>query len=229
MRHRLTRAVVAFVALAVLRQVTADARTASTPEDLARAAVGARVAIEGAEITVLAIDLPAGAKGPYKSARLDPGAIYGRPMRASFVPVTGPAAIGVVTARVIADQVVAARDLARGEVIRDADVVVRRGEIRNVPLRRLPGKAEVVGGRALRDLPSGTILMSGAVVLRRVVERGDSVTAVARIGQTEISAVVVAIEGGDPGDVIRVTNPESKRALRARIVNAATVEVIHGR
>ena len=54
-------------------------------------------------------------------------------------------------------------------------------------------------------------------------------TVVASAGAVEVTAAMVASDGGQPGDVIRVMNPDTKRFLRARIVKAGIVEVVDGR
>jgi len=47
------------------------------------------------------------------------------------------------------------------------------------------------------------------------------------VGGIEAEARMVAADNGDKGSVIRVVNPESRRSIRARVVAAGVVEVIH--
>lgn len=192
--------------------------------ELVRARLGA-----DAEITVASLDLPARAGQEFRSARLDPAARLGKPMRVTFVPVSGTPVIAVVSLHVVVPNVVARRDLSRGETIADDDVIEVRTEAIGAPLRRLPRGTQVIGRRVLRPVPAGAVILPGAVVVRRTIERGDPVTVVARAGDAEVTASMVAADGGNEGDVIRVTNPDTRRDLRARVIKEGHVEVIHAR
>ena len=226
-RGVLTTAVVALLPLCLAARE--DAGQFFSAEDLIVTAVRARVGQAEAEVVVTAIDAGRPIGGRFRSVRLDPGAVLGKPMRLTLVPATGLPLIAVASVRVTAEHVVAARDINRGETLTDGDVLTRRDEIRGIPLRRLPTPAEVRGGRTLRAVPAGSVFLPGAVVLRRIVEPGDELTVVARAGDAEVSAVMVAADGGDPGDVIRVSNPDTRRQLRGRVQQSGVVEVLHVR
>jgi flagella basal body P-ring formation protein FlgA len=207
--------------------VHATARPAE-PADLVTAALAARLG-KDTEISVTLTGLPAGA-GPFVEARLDPAARLGRPMIVRLVPASGRAQVAVtVVARVIAPQVVSTRAIERGRLLSADDVTVVRGEVKDAPLRTLPALADVTGGRALRPIAPGTVILAGAVHMRRAVEPGDSITAVFATGDIEVTATLVAADGGRVGDRIRLVNPGTKRTLVGRVVAAKTVEVTHGR
>jgi flagella basal body P-ring formation protein FlgA len=110
----------------------------------------------------------------------------------------------------------------------DAMRVVRE-ELRDMPLRRVLTPAQVRGGRVLRPMAAGAAVLPGAVVVKRAVEPGDRVTVMAVSGAVEVSAELVAADGGDPGDVIRVVNPDTRKDLRGRIVKEGLVEVNYAR
>jgi flagella basal body P-ring formation protein FlgA len=135
----------------------------------------------------------------------------------------------VATVRVAGDRVVVRREIRRGEILGADDVRLARGEWSNVPLRRLPTIDQVIGSRARRPLPAEAVVLPGAVTFRRAVEPGDRVTVLAVSGGVEVSASLVAANGGEPGDVIRVINPDTKRDVRARVLKAGVVEVSHAR
>jgi flagella basal body P-ring formation protein FlgA len=78
-------------------------------------------------------------------------------------------------------------------------------------------------------VPAGGVLGPGSLVLRRAVEPGDRVTAIAIAGAVQVSAELEAADGGDPGDVIRVVNRETRRSLRGRVIGDGTVEVGYAR
>jgi flagella basal body P-ring formation protein FlgA len=125
--------------------------------------------------------------------------------------------------------VVATRLVARGEVLTPEDLDAAPRVLTDLPIRRLPQHDELVGSRALRDLPAGQPIPGNAVALRRKVEPGDQVTVVAAAGAVEVTATFVAADGGQPGSVIRVVNPETRRFLRGRVRNDGKIEVIDGR
>ena len=80
-----------------------------------------------------------------------------------------------------------------------------------------------------RPLGVGETVLETFVAGRRAVERGDDVTVVAAAGAIEVTAAMIASDGGQPGDVIRVMNPDTRRFIRARIVKSGVVEVVDAR
>jgi flagella basal body P-ring formation protein FlgA len=198
-----------------------------TAADAIRAALAERMGA-GADIVVRTIDLAADAP-LFREARPDPSAWLGKPIRFTLVTASG-AAVGVTASvGVVADHVVTTGAVSRGTRVGGDAVVAVRADLVGVPLKRLPVYADVVGARALRPLLPGAIVLSGAVAVRRAVEPGDEVTVTAAAGAIEITAVMVAADGGNVGATIRVRHPETRRFLRGRIVRPGEVEVIHER
>lgn len=213
----------------VLLSIGRLSATESRPADnLIRDAIRTRLGAD-AEVTVVSLDLRAAAGTLFKSARLDPAAWLGKPMKVTLTPVSGAPVVAVATLRVVTPHVVARRDIVRGQTVAGDDVIVLREEVRGIPLRRLPQGSQVIGGRALRPVPAGAVLLPGAVTVRRTIEPGDRVTVVAMVGDAEVTASMLAADGGDPGDLIRVTNPETRRDLRGRVVREGRVEVLYAR
>lgn len=230
LRARLVGVAGLLASLAIVSPTGGAAASASASADaLIREAVRARLGESNAEVTILSLDLPARAGTAFRAIRVDPAAWLGKPMRFTLTPVTGAPVVVVASLRVVADHVVALRDIARSAKVGHEDALARRDEVTGVPMRRLPQAAQVLGGRALRPVPAGAILLPGAVTVRRMVEAGDPVTVVARVGEAEVTASLVASDGGEPGDVIRVTNPETRRDLRGRVMSDGRVEVLHAR
>jgi flagella basal body P-ring formation protein FlgA len=209
------------------RQQPAPAVTAA---HAMRAAVAERLGSSRAiAITVDAVELPAGIDNAFIAAVPDPGARLGGPMRFRLLRTEGRPVTGVASVHVTGERVVTRQPVGAGELITADAVEMKSDEWSAMPLRRLPSLDQVVGGRARRTLPAGTILIPGHVTIRRAVEPGDRVTAVAVSGVIEVTASLVATDGGEPGEVIRVINPDSRRDLRARVVKAGLVEVSHVR
>lgn len=121
---------------------------------------------------------------------------------------------------------------ARGFVARGTEVSAQNTEVVQdavvaLPLRRLPALGEVLGARALRDLPAGACVTATDVVLQPAVRAGDEVVVTANGPDYQATATMVAADSGAEGAVIRVVNRESRRTLRGRIVSKGVVNVIH--
>lgn len=208
----------------------ADGSGLTSADAAIRTAIATRLGVD-ATIDVVAIDLPvrAGLPTQFRQARPDPSARLGRPMRFALLPASGMPVTVVATVHVVAEHVVTARAVDRNETMTPEAMRVVREELRDVPLRRVLTPSQVRGGRVLRPLPAGATVVPGAVVVRRAVEPGDRVTVLAVSGDVQVSAELIATDGGDPGDVIRVVNPETRRDLRGRIVKEGLVEVNYAR
>lgn len=126
--------------------------------------------------------------------------------------------------RVIATHWRTTRALARAAVVAESDVERVTGDVGRVALAPLP--EDVVGGRMRRTLPEGVVVAGRDVAPLPLVASGEMVRVrVARAG-LEVEASAVASQTGDFGEVIRVVNPDSGRALRARVVGRREVEVV---
>jgi flagella basal body P-ring formation protein FlgA len=161
------------------------------------------------------------------TATPDPGARLGRTTRFALRRTSGMFA-GEAACRLRVETTIAraARDLRRGRVLDDRDVEIARGSLSEGPLKRPP--VEVVGARVTRDVAAGAILTAPMLVVAPLVRSGETVTAVVRMGSMEARARGVASQNGDLGELIRVVNPESRRAFLARVVGRGRVEVFHG-
>jgi flagella basal body P-ring formation protein FlgA len=222
--------VVAGVVCAVSLEGQAGPPGLAPADALIRAAIVARLGVD-ATITIDAIDMPLrpGVPTLFRQARPDPSARLGHAMRFSLVPASGMPITAVVTMHVVAEHVVTARAIDRNETMTPDAMAVVRAELRDVPLRKILTPVEVRDGRVLRPMPAGAVVLPGSVVVRRAVEPGDRVTVVAASGDVEVSAEFVAADGGDPGDVIRVVNPDTRKGIRGRIVKQGWVEVNYAR
>lgn len=206
------------------------ARAAGGPvsaAEAAKAAIRERVGAD-VDVTVTVIGL-VGDAPVFREAQPDPAARLGRPVRFTFVTSDGARLPASAEVRVVGPRTVTRRPVTRGERLSAADLATDVGEWADVPLARLPSADELVGGRVLQPIAAGGTVLPGAVVLRRDIERGDAVMAVAAAGAIEVTATMTAADGGRAGDVIRVMHPDTKRYLRARIIKKGLVEVIHGR
>lgn len=118
---------------------------------------------------------------------------------------------------------VAARDLARGEVITADDLVLEERETRTASAVHNP--EDLIGLRTTRHIRSGTEITLSGVEQIPVIDRGASVTIVARTGAMSVSAPGTARAAGQLGEIIPVENCLSHKVVYGRISAADTVEV----
>jgi flagella basal body P-ring formation protein FlgA len=94
------------------------------------------------------------------------------------------------------------------------------------------GMTEIEGTESLRDLPAGTLLKGNMLRAARVaqarpiVKSRDLVYVTFSSGGLNLSmADAVAMQDGQPGDVIRVMNPTSRQLFSAEVVGPGHVQV----
>jgi flagella basal body P-ring formation protein FlgA len=214
------------------------AASAQSDDDRARAAIVAAVhermggdaAVDVEAITVT-LHRPSTAAW---SATPDPGGRLGQPVRFTLASTeqgpNGPrvTVIGsaLATLRVAVPHFHLRRAVAPGEFLAESDLEPADHALTGTPLKALSGVSGLVGGRVLRTLAAQACLTPGTIAAVTAVRTGQSVTAISRFAGGEISATLVASEAGDPGKVIRVVNPHSRRALRARVLSPGVVEIL---
>lgn len=118
--------------------------------------------------------------------------------------------------------VVTTRNVARGEVLGESDLNLMELERRRVAGD--PGEiSDYVGLQAVRNLSEGSVVTSNAVAAPIVVQRGDRIQIIARVGAIEVRSAGVARESGALGDIILVENTTSRKRLSAQILDSDTV------
>lgn len=120
---------------------------------------------------------------------------------------------------------VAKKNIPRRGTILASDVESKRvlmTEKGSGPARSL---SDIVGRRAERAIPKGSVVALGAVEELPLVERGDVVTAEVRGELFSILTYAKAKESGKKGEVIEVENPRSRQVYLARVIGKNTVEV----
>ena len=164
----------------------------------------------------------------------DVGTRLGAPLRFTL-RTTEPGAAGprvvvagsaVVQVRVRVPHVHARRTLTPGTVLGEADLHPVTHDLTALPLKALPDAPVLAGARVLRLVATDACIDGTAVASLHAVRSGQSVTAISRFAGGEVSATVVASEHGDPGRVIQVVNPQTRRALKARVLSAGVVEIL---
>lgn len=196
---------------------------------LLQQAIASRVGA-GASVTVKILD-EVTPEGQFASASPDPLGRLGREMNFTLASSAPGGRTVRVRAQVdvVMPHVEARRAVLRGHVVEQDDVVTLTSAVTGVPVKRLPELQQIVGQSALRPITAGQVIESSAVALRRMVKAGDTVTVIAIVGTVRVTAEFVAADSGDPGDIVRVVNRDTRRSIRARVVEAGVVEVINER
>ena len=101
-------------------------------------------------------------------------------------------------------------------------------EATGVLMEPLPGIEALVGTRAVRALAAREVVTARIARIPPAVRSGDRVVVRASLGGVEMTGVATAQQTGGIGDVIRLVNQDSRRALRGRITGKGEVEVVHG-
>lgn len=133
----------------------------------------------------------------------------------------------VVTAQVaVTGRVwVAARPLAQGAVVHQADLAPVRMELSGLDRERLLARDAIVGRRTTRAVAAGAAWREGLVEDSVLVARGDVVRLRLRVGPLQVEALGRAREDGRPGDRIRALNVDTRREVSGRVAQDGAIDV----
>jgi flagella basal body P-ring formation protein FlgA len=123
------------------------------------------------------------------------------------------------------DAVVATRFLKTDELIETGDLKTAGMRVHQVNHPFITDQGEVIGKSASRPLPPDTPLRPAFVKLPLVIKKGDRVLIEARRGGLSIRAYGVTKSSGQVGQTVMVSNLDSGRELRAKVVAPSLVEV----
>ncbi len=120
---------------------------------------------------------------------------------------------------------VPARNLAKGEVIKEEDLRQVRVRMNKIKSQYVVEKESLVGQEAKKSLKEGRMVSEkdiGSVVL---IHKGDTVTSVYQTEAMQITAKCEALEDGGKGDGIEVMNLKSKKTIHAKVIDKDSVAV----
>jgi flagella basal body P-ring formation protein FlgA len=117
------------------------------------------------------------------------------------------------------------RGVRRGDVLAPDDVEVRSGQGVS---GGYSDPSQVVGKQLVRTLRPGAALRSRDVKSVPLVDRGDLVRIVARVGGVVASTMGKSMETGGVGDLVRVENLQSGRLLTGVLQEGGVVEIAAG-
>jgi len=124
---------------------------------------------------------------------------------------------------------VAARDIARGQVISGSDIMLQRVTLAAIPRTLIVEAAGVIGQRARCRIPRASRLYERMVEQPPAVTGKETITVVADAGRCRVAFQAHAQQDGRVGDRIKVLNPANNRVIRAVVTGPGTVRIAGGR
>ncbi len=121
---------------------------------------------------------------------------------------------------------VAAKEIRKGTIITDGDIISKRVRVRN-SAQRLVTPAEALGAVAKRDIRSGTPIKRYMIEPDYAVKRKRSVKIIYQRGAIHIELLGIALENGNVGDIIRVKNLSSNKVLRCKVLSDGVVGFVY--
>lgn len=149
----------------------------------------------------------------------------------AFIDVAGSSALRKNPVRVTgtltetAETVTLARALARGEVVRQGDVVAERKPRGEVASDAIVRPELIIGQAARRALRAGQTVRAGDLMKPDLVARNDTVTIVFETPGIVLTARGKALASGAEGELVPVLNPQSKRVVQATVEGPGRVVV----
>lgn len=121
---------------------------------------------------------------------------------------------------------VAAKDLTLEKEITAKDVRIEDIAVENQGEVYLKDTASVIGKVPKRIIKAGSPIKENLLQSPIVIESGVNVTIVSKKNGIKISAEGISMQRGRIGKIIRVRNAVSKKVLRAKVIDAHTVEIV---
>ncbi len=120
------------------------------------------------------------------------------------------------------------RTVERGNILKDADIVMERRPRSEVGRDALTKRADVIGMAARGAMQGGRPLRAADLMKPDLVLRNQAVTLVYEAPGMVLTIRGKANEGGAEGDVISVLNEQSKRVVQGMIVGPGRVAITTG-
>jgi flagella basal body P-ring formation protein FlgA len=116
------------------------------------------------------------------------------------------------------DQLVTARSVSYGQVLREQDVEARRVLIDSLPDTPVLSREQVVGQQAARDLQPGMVMTARLVQAVPLAKSGQYVTVTLNSGTVQIRTVARALEAGSYGQAIKVKDEATREEFEVTLV-----------
>jgi flagellar basal body P-ring formation protein FlgA len=123
------------------------------------------------------------------------------------------------------DAVVPTRVIQSDSVIDAEDVAIHRIKLTDLDHQLITDMKDVIGKSAVRPLQTNNPIRLGMVKRPYAIRKGDRVSIEARHGGLSIQVIGLAKSSGEIGQTATVTNVDSGKELRAKIVGPGVVRV----
>jgi flagella basal body P-ring formation protein FlgA len=118
------------------------------------------------------------------------------------------------------------RDIERGEILAESDVVETGVDVTDLPTGQLPSSIDEITGFAAKiGLQTGRVVTLNMLELPIVVQRGRPVAVYIQIGDAAVVLNGIALDNGAVGDSIRVRNPDSQAIISASVTGPGKAEI----
>lgn len=125
----------------------------------------------------------------------------------------------------VREVVVASYPVPRHGLVKATDVRLERRDIGMLTQEPLADLALAVGRRTTRMLAIGDVVVSDAVELPPLIQKGEVVTVVVESPGLLVTAKGIAQEGGAVGQLVRVKNTVSGREVFGKVESGKTIRV----
>lgn len=121
---------------------------------------------------------------------------------------------------------VISRRMLRGEVIRSEDIIWIKTPAERVQRDIVMQPGDLIGKTPKRGLRAGAPVRSSDVQRPILVKKGSLVTIILQTPKMTLTSQGQAIDAGSDGDVIRLTNTQSKKVIQAVVSGAGVVSIV---
>lgn len=159
-----------------------------------------------------------------------------RVARLSYAPGTGrfDAVVAVPSHRPLrltghaipmAEVVTVAQPVARGDIIKQSDVVMQRRPRRDIAADTLTDIERAIGLAARVDMHPGRVLRAVDLTHPEIVHRHETVTLIYRVPGINLTVRGRATEGGAEGDIVGVLNEQTNRTMHGTVTGPGQVTI----
>ena len=117
------------------------------------------------------------------------------------------------------------KTLERGMLIQSTDIEMVRLNLFKQPLDVVDRSTSVVGLRAKARLGAGTAIRKALIDIPPIIPQGKKVTMIFKQGGLQATATGVAMEDGFEDSEIRLKNDNSRKVVKAKVLNENEVRV----
>ncbi|HWR38004.1 MAG TPA: flagellar basal body P-ring formation chaperone FlgA [Patescibacteria group bacterium] len=119
--------------------------------------------------------------------------------------------------------VIATRLLSQGEIISAGNIRLDRRDVSHLAAGYITDEKKIMGLAVRRVVVPGTVLTTAMLGKPLMIHKGQAVTLLIRTNGIEVSVAGTALQDGSEGQMIRVQNNTSKKAVTGQVLDTNTV------